>query len=212
GNVLVQGEELRLVDYDGMFVPALAGAQANETGHPAYQHPARSARDFGPEIDRFSALVVLVALHALAARPALWSRHANGDNLLFRPADFRDPAGSALWAELRALADPALEAPLEALERACADPTRAPPLDQLYRRRGGKRGDSGNGRAGWWKEYLPKDERPGGGGSGSSRNGPGPERPWWSPFAGDRGGRATATGVRPATDSLNGKATNGVSR
>ena len=40
GNVLVtQSGELRLVDYDGMFVPALAGRKSHELGHPNYQHP-----------------------------------------------------------------------------------------------------------------------------------------------------------------------------
>jgi hypothetical protein len=35
---------LKLVDYDGMFVPALTGAQTGEVGHPAYQHPQRYRR------------------------------------------------------------------------------------------------------------------------------------------------------------------------
>ncbi|PZS05059.1 MAG: hypothetical protein DLM70_07050, partial [Chloroflexi bacterium] len=37
GNVLVAGERLMLVDYDGMYVPALRGMGSHELGHPNYQ-------------------------------------------------------------------------------------------------------------------------------------------------------------------------------
>ena len=46
GNVLVVNGKLKLVDYDGMFVPDLDGLPSHELGHPNYQHPARSASDF----------------------------------------------------------------------------------------------------------------------------------------------------------------------
>ena len=32
---------LKLIDYDGMFVPALADTPSGEVGHPNYQHPQR---------------------------------------------------------------------------------------------------------------------------------------------------------------------------
>src|SRR5438034_11486371 len=58
GNILVRGGSIHLVDYDGMWVPALKGRHATETGHRAYQHPERSEQDYGQEIDRFSVLVI----------------------------------------------------------------------------------------------------------------------------------------------------------
>jgi WD40 repeat protein len=103
GNVLVEPSgALRLVDYDGMFVPALRGLRASEVGDPNYQHPARHDQ-FDAELDRFSALVIVVALRALAAEPALWRTYNTDDNLLFRRADFLAPAHSALFRDLRAL-------------------------------------------------------------------------------------------------------------
>jgi len=40
GNILVdKTNELRLIDYDGMYVPSLKGRGSHEKGHPAYQHP-----------------------------------------------------------------------------------------------------------------------------------------------------------------------------
>ncbi|MGH9900665.1 MAG: hypothetical protein ACRD68_02380, partial [Pyrinomonadaceae bacterium] len=75
GNVIVERGRLRLVDLDGMYVPALAGSQSSEVGHQHYQHPARDARFFSPAIDNFSALVVYLSLAALAERPSLWAEH-----------------------------------------------------------------------------------------------------------------------------------------
>ncbi len=46
-------KDLMLVDYDGIYVPAMAGEQANELGHVNYQHLERSAEYFDATIDRF---------------------------------------------------------------------------------------------------------------------------------------------------------------
>src|SRR2546430_4647189 len=49
GNILVRGGSIQLVDYDGMWVPALKGRHATEIGHRAYQHPERSEQDYRSE-------------------------------------------------------------------------------------------------------------------------------------------------------------------
>jgi hypothetical protein len=116
GNVLlVPGRTasslaVKLIDYDGMWVPALAGKKSGEMGHPNYQHPQRLREGtYSPEVDRFPVLVVVTALRALSLKGrGLWQRYDNGDNLLFKEADLRDPARSALFAELRGLSDPLL--------------------------------------------------------------------------------------------------------
>src|SRR5262249_15835723 len=51
GNIMVTADDLRLVDYDGMFVPELQGEASHELGHPNYQHPLRSAHHFGRFLD-----------------------------------------------------------------------------------------------------------------------------------------------------------------
>ena len=68
GNVVVVGDQLRLLDYDGMFVPALANKQSNECGHRNYQLPKRSRWDYGPHLDHFSAWVIYVSLVAVAVQ------------------------------------------------------------------------------------------------------------------------------------------------
>ncbi len=106
GNVLVDGGRLTLVDYDGMFVPSLAGRPSLELGHPNYQHPRRSASDYGPWLDRFSGRVVHLALAALALRPELWREHGGGEEcLLLRRSDFVDPR-ALVWAQLMDLGPP----------------------------------------------------------------------------------------------------------
>jgi hypothetical protein len=114
GNVLLvpgpRGDavKLRLIDYDGMWVPALASRPSGEVGHPAYQHPQRlRERTYGPEVDRFPVLLVATALACLkvGGRP-LWERYDNGDNLLFREADLQAPTKSPLFYELLKGTDP----------------------------------------------------------------------------------------------------------
>src|SRR5207244_11807147 len=114
GNVLlVPGNQaramvLRLIDYDGMWVPALDGMAACEVGHPNYQHPQRLRQGgYTAETDRFAHLVIFTALRCLGAGgPALWGRHDSGENLLFRESDFTRPHESRLWPELLTLGEP----------------------------------------------------------------------------------------------------------
>ncbi len=101
GNILVRGGSIHLVDYDGTWVPALKGRNATELGHRAYQHPERSERDYGQEIDRFSALVIYLSLAALERELTLWERFHTGDNLIFVREDFQQLGRAAIWQQLR---------------------------------------------------------------------------------------------------------------
>lgn len=106
GNIIVSGDSksgisLRLVDYDGMFVPALNGWQSNELGHRNYQHPARNATHFGPTLDNFSAWLIYCSLICLAIDPALWDELDGGDEcLLLRQEDFRDIGNSRAFSTI----------------------------------------------------------------------------------------------------------------
>src|SRR5947207_6034943 len=106
GNILVSGKELLLIDYDGMWVPALIGRQATEIGHRAYQHPKRSVSDYGPYLDRFSALVIYLSLRALEVDRKLWEQDYTGDNLLFGREDFNEPGKTPIWGDLAGLNNP----------------------------------------------------------------------------------------------------------
>lgn len=102
GNILVApGGDLRLVDYDGMYVPALAGREGTERGHRNYQHPGRGVGDFGPGLDSFSSWVIYASLAALSADPLLWGRVDGGEEaLLLRHHDLEHPGKSAVLAAM----------------------------------------------------------------------------------------------------------------
>jgi hypothetical protein len=113
GNVLlVPGSKsdslaLKLIDYDGMYVPSLADRPSGEVGHANYQHPRRLREGgYDREMDRFAHLLIYTALRCLRIGGAeLWQRYDNGENLLFREEDFRQPSKSNLLRELWDLKD-----------------------------------------------------------------------------------------------------------
>jgi len=109
GNVLVSEGRIRLIDYDGMFVPALRGFSSHECGHRNYQHPRRSEDDFGPTLDGFSGWVICLALESLCIEPRLWTTLNGGDEcLLFRDDDYGDIVGSRAHRELLSCGRPEL--------------------------------------------------------------------------------------------------------
>jgi hypothetical protein len=125
GNILVDNGDYTLVDFDGFFVPSLAGLLSIENGHINYQHPKRRAEHFDRTLDRFSALVIYLSIIALERAPALWRKH-HDENLLFKRADFEAPGQTPLWGELKKL-DVECRRLTEVLERACLGPPAACP-------------------------------------------------------------------------------------
>lgn len=124
GNVLVDdADRIRLVDLDGMWIPALDSNPAPEFGHVHFQHPGRiESRFWGPRMDGFAALVIAVSLEALAYEPTLWDRYNDGgNNLIFLADDFEDLA-RPIWSDLAAIGDARLDHRLTKLRSACQVP------------------------------------------------------------------------------------------
>lgn len=85
-NLIVDpADRLHPIDRDAMFLPAFAGEPSPELGTEAYQHPARTAKEFDASLDDYPAALLSTALHALAEDPALYARYGAGDGLLFTP-------------------------------------------------------------------------------------------------------------------------------
>ena len=100
GNVMVeQGSRasIKLVDYDGLYVPQFANQESPENGHRHYQHPARDQRYYGPQVDNFPALVIYTSLIALARDPGTSARRATPESLLFAQTDLQEPQNSKLF-------------------------------------------------------------------------------------------------------------------
>ncbi len=153
-NILVSGDgqTVMLVDYDGLFVPGMAGLPApGERGHANYQHPHRTMDEWGPSRDRFAHLVLDAGLRTLARDPSVFARFggASGESVLFTRADFLDPDNSPVFAHARDLAhatgDVALGESVARLEAACRAgvPNNAAPA----------------GRAPWWLQPEEKVTR-----------------------------------------------------
>ncbi len=90
-NIIVTPKgELKLIDYDGMYVPTLSGTKSLELGTAEYRHPRRTARDFNRYLDDFSILVLSLSLHALAINPRLCDIDKSGDSLIFKREDYEN--------------------------------------------------------------------------------------------------------------------------
>ena len=91
-NILVRPDgTLVLVDYDGMFVPAMQGQRAPEMGSPDFRHPDRTDADFSEHIDDFALASILLSLRAVAHCPDYLNRYGAADRLLLSEADYRSP-------------------------------------------------------------------------------------------------------------------------
>ncbi len=134
GNVMVQGDgRIRLVDYDGMFLPNFSGERSPELGHRNYQHPERSADDYGEYIDNLPSLVIYLSLLAVASDPSLWQFY-NEDNLIFTRNDYADPGKSEVFQRLKDSSDATVAKLAESLAECCSMPVEeVPDLEVVLR-------------------------------------------------------------------------------
>ena len=90
-NILVREDgTLVLVDYDGMYVPAMKGQKARELGSRDFRHPLRTEEDFDEHIDDFSFVSILLSLQAISLNPQLLEEYGAVDRLLFSERDYRN--------------------------------------------------------------------------------------------------------------------------
>ena len=89
-NILVREDgTLVLVDYDGMYVPAMKGQKARELGSPDFRHPLRTENDFDEHIDDFPLVSILLSLKAISIGPHLMDEYGEVGRLLFSDNDYR---------------------------------------------------------------------------------------------------------------------------
>ncbi len=138
GNLMVVNGELRLIDYDGMYVPALSGLQSHEVGHRDYQSPSRGASHAGSYLDNFSAWVIYLSLLAFSEDPGLGAHVAShAEHLLFSKADFERPGASKAFRDLQRLQDPEIQALVPVFRSFVSkDPSLVPPLARDMHRHG----------------------------------------------------------------------------
>lgn len=100
-NIIVRDDgSLVLVDYDGMYVPAMKGQKARELGSPDFRHPSRTADEFNEHIDDFPIASILLSLKAIALQPGLLEEYGAKDRLLLSEADYRNISGSQFFKQV----------------------------------------------------------------------------------------------------------------
>ena len=115
-NILVSEDgALVLVDYDGMFVPAMQGQKARELGSPDYRHPLRTEDCFNEHIDDFPLALIGMSLKAIALDTSLLQNNAKSDSLLFSESDFQNIGECLMMKSLCALLNDAEFSKLYAL-------------------------------------------------------------------------------------------------
>ena len=103
-NIMVRPDgTLTLVDYDGMFVPAMKGQKSPTIGTKDFSHPLRTIDDFDETIDDFALASIALSLKAISLDPSLLQTYGASDRLLFSAADYLDLSKSKTMTALQGL-------------------------------------------------------------------------------------------------------------
>ena len=103
-NIMVRPNgTLTLVDYDGMFVPAMKGQKSPTIGTKDFSHPLRTIDDFDETIDDFALASMALSLKAISLNPSLLDEYGASDRLLFSAADYLDLSKSKTMTALQGL-------------------------------------------------------------------------------------------------------------
>ena len=103
-NIMVRPDgTLTLVDYDGMFVPAMKGKKSPTIGTKDFSHPLRTIDDFDETIDDFALASIALSLKAISLDPSLLNTYGASDRLLFSAADYLDLSKSNTFTALQGL-------------------------------------------------------------------------------------------------------------
>ena len=103
-NIMVRSDgTLTLVDYDGMFVPAMKGQKSPTIGTKDFSHPLRTIDDFDETIDDFALASIALSLKAISLNPSLLNKYGAFDRLLFSAADYLDLSKSKTMTALQGL-------------------------------------------------------------------------------------------------------------
>jgi serine/threonine protein kinase len=103
-NIMVRPDgTLTLVDYDGMFVPAMKGQKSLTIGTKDFSHPLRTMDDFDETIDDFSLASIALSLKAISLDSSLLQSYGASDRLLFSATDYLDLSKSKIFTALQSL-------------------------------------------------------------------------------------------------------------
>ena len=103
-NIMVRPDgSLTLVDYDGMFVPAMKGQKSPTIGTKDFSHPLRTVDDFDETIDDFALASIALSLKAISMNSKLLDTYGASDRLLFSENDYCNPSSCKAISALQEL-------------------------------------------------------------------------------------------------------------
>lgn len=118
GNIIVDEEgNLKLVDYDSLFVPGLEGYNDIVVGKAEFQHPNRKKLEVASKTaDYFSELIIYLSIIAISKKPDIIEDFSIKDSLLFQSEDWADIKNSKIYNTLSSIDDVDIRVLLEILD------------------------------------------------------------------------------------------------
>ncbi len=88
-NIMVTPNmELKLIDYDGFYLPGMVGESQRECGTESFQHPLRSSAPFDRNIDDYSIAALCLSLRVAAKDIEVYERFCtDSSELIFSPSE-----------------------------------------------------------------------------------------------------------------------------
>ncbi len=144
GNIIItQNNEIRLVDYDSLYVPTFTDEIQVTSGLVGYQHPCRKETNViaTERDDYFSEYIIYVSLLAYAEDMSLWEPTDDEDNprdeysLLFKESDLINPEQSRLFSLLQQSSNQEIKYIIDILLNVLQEPNcdNLQPLENLYK-------------------------------------------------------------------------------
>jgi Leucine-rich repeat (LRR) protein len=99
-HIIVSAEgNIRLINYDTMYVPKLKGKNILQNGHPNY-YLSDNTQEFHSRLDTFAGLVIEMGIRALAENPKLWHMRSEKNCVLLTKTDFDKKLNTPLGIQL----------------------------------------------------------------------------------------------------------------
>ncbi len=101
-NIIInENDDIKLVDYDCVYVMDFKGDNMPELGDPDCQHPNRKEFKYDHSIDRFSSIVLYLALMVVEEKPE-FAQLRDGD-FIFSQDDYKNPSTSETFKKISQL-------------------------------------------------------------------------------------------------------------
>ena len=97
---ILENGDIKLIDYDDIFVAEKITTPSDVTGHENFSHPKRTKVHYGIGVDNFSFWITIASIHIFISDLSLWDIHDGDQAWLFTKADFTDPRVSQIFLKL----------------------------------------------------------------------------------------------------------------